>query len=757
VPGLGASFGRGAATNYQQDMENSDCILFMGSNMAEAQPVGFRWPMKAKEKGGTLIHVDPRFTRMSAVCDLYVGIRSGSDIAFLGGLVNYVLGNDRWFHEYVLAYTNASTIIEEGFRDTEDLAGLFSGFDQQHESYNAKQGHWGYKECRNGYAPQPNSMKAPYGRNGHACDGSGEPFTSPYQDMTNAQRDPTLQHPHCIMQILRRHFARYTPEVVSQVCGCTPEEFVRVAELLCTNSGRERTTCIAYALGWTQHTIGVQIIRTAGILQLLLGNMGRPGGGIMALRGHSTIQGATDVSTLYDTLPGYLPQPAVHERAHEDLTCYIDYGGMPTGYWANFSKFIVSLLKAWYGDAATPDNDFAFSWLPRVDGDYSQLAYFDRMAKGAVEGYFLFGQNPGGGGPNAGLHRAGLRNLKWMVVLDWFETESATFWKNDPNGPPPSEIGTEVFFIPAAAAPEKEGSLTNTQRLLQWHKKAIDPSGDCRSDAWFLYNLGTRLKQLYAGSTDPKDQPLLNLTWDYDFDEQPRLPDGTLSRIEGEPDLEKVLMEINGHRLDEVDPRTGRPRLVSGYSELKTTARRPAAAGSTAASSPSPAATGRRNARSRITRSNRTGASLGRTMSASCTTAPRPIPKGGPGRNARNWSGGTPKSGAGWDPTNRTSNWRSGPITYRQRAQRAWRPSPALSPLSRRPTDWVGCIRRASKTGLCRRTMSRWSRRWAICSIPNTITTQRCAFSRDLSITSPTRRPPSIPWWPQPSVSLSIT
>ena len=566
MPGLGASFGRGAATNYQQDMANSDCILFMGSNMAEAQPVGFRWPMKAKEKGATLIHVDPRFTRMSAVCDVYVGIRSGSDIAFLGGLVNYILANDRWFHEYVKAYTNASTIIEEGFRDTEDLAGLFSGFDKPHDSYDARQGHWGYEESRNG---QPKPARDPHGRFGHCMDGSGEPYTSPYTDTCAAERDPTLQHPRCVMQILRRHFARYTPEVISQVCGCNQEEFLRVAEALCANSGRERTTCIAYALGWTQHTTGVQIIRTAGILQLLLGNMGRPGGGIMALRGHSTIQGATDLSTLYDTLPGYLPQPAARRREHESLGCYIDNSGMPTGYWSNFSKFIVSLLKAWYGDAATPENEFGFSWLPRVDADYSMLAYFDRMSKGGVKGYFLTGMNPAGGGPNAGLHRAGLRNLEWLVVLDWFETESALFWKNDPNGPPPSDIKTEVFLIPAAAAPEKEGSLTNTQRLVQWHRKAIDPSGDSRSDAWFIYNLGKRLKQLYAGSIDPKDQPLLNLTWDYDFDEQPRLPDGTLSRIEGEPDLEKVLMEINGHRLDEIDSRTGRPRLVRSYSELK--------------------------------------------------------------------------------------------------------------------------------------------------------------------------------------------
>ena len=380
--------------------------------------------------------------------------------------------------------------------------------------------------------------------------------------------DPTLQHPRCVFQILKRHFARYTPEVVSQVCGCAPEELVRVAELLCANSGRERTSAIVYALGWTQHTTGVQMIRTAGILQLLLGNMGRPGGGIMAMRGHSTIQGSTDLATLYDVLPGYLPQPYADEE-HETLDSYVEHEGMPTGYWANFRKFVVSLLKAWYGDAATPENDFGFSWLPRVDADYSQLPYFDRMAKGEVKGYFLFGQNPAGGAPNARLHRAGLRNLDWLVVLDWFEIESAVFWKDDPSAPPPADIKTEVFFIPAAAAPEKEGSLTNTQRMLQWHDKALDPLGDSRSDAWFLYNLGKRLKQLYAGSTDPRDQPLLHLTWDYDFDQPPRLPDGSLSRIEGEPDLEKVLMEINGYRLDETDPRTGRPRLVSGFSELK--------------------------------------------------------------------------------------------------------------------------------------------------------------------------------------------
>ncbi len=575
MPGLGASFGRGAATNYQQDLANSDCVLFMGSNMAEAHPVGFRWPMKAKERGATLMHVDPRFTRTSALCDVFVGIRAGSDVAFLGGLIHYVLSNDRWFREYVLNYTNAATIIEDGFKDTEDLAGLFSGYhgDGRTGKYDAREGRWGYEGSSDAGGPEESGMlKEESGIQGHDLQAGTPTHSAPRKHMTSGgaagpPRDPALQHPRCVFQILKRHFARYTPEFVAQVCGCTPAELTRVAELLCANSGPERTSAIVYALGWTQHTTGVQMIRTASILQLLLGNVGRPGGGIMAMRGHSTIQGSTDLATLYDVLPGYLPQPAA-DKQHESLDSYVEHEGPATGYWVNFRKFIVSLLKAWYGAAATPANDFGFPWLPRVDADYSQLAYFDRMAKGGVKGYFLFGQNPGGGGPNAGLHRAGLRNLDWLVVADWFEIESAVFWKDDPNGPPPSEIKTEVFFLPAAAAPEKDGSLTNTQRMLQWHDKAVDPSGDSRSDGWWVYNLGKRLKALYAGSTEPRDQPLLHLTWDYDFDDRPSLPDGTPSRIDGEPDLEKVLQEINGHRLTETDPRTGRPRLLGGYGEL---------------------------------------------------------------------------------------------------------------------------------------------------------------------------------------------
>jgi formate dehydrogenase major subunit len=595
VPGLGASFGRGAATTYQQDLENSDCILIMGSNMAEAHPVGFRWPMKAKAKGGKIIHVDPRYTRTSAVSDVYVGIRAGSDIAFLGGLINYVLTHERWFKEYVLAYTNASTIVEQGFHDTEEMAGLFSGYDPESREYESDKGHWGYagspsdqqsaeNEAKQHEQPaqakvgeqgggQTKHQSGSHGMHGPAIMGGASSHSTKRSGAVNEPggqppRDETLQDARCVMQVLRRHFARYTPEFVARTCGCSEEELVQVAELLCENSGRERTSAICYAVGWTQHTVGVQIIRAASILQLLLGNIGRPGGGILALRGHSSIQGSTDIPTLYDLLPGYLPQPAADPN-HENLDSYCDFEGLKNGYWVHFKEFTVSLLKAWYGDEARPENQFRFGWLPRIDDDYSLVPYCDKMTRGEVKGYFVFGQNPAAGASNGMLVRDGLRNLDWLVVADWFQTETALFWKNDPKAPPPEEIKTEVFFIPAAAAPEKEGTLTNTQRLLQWHDKALDPPGDCRSDAWFVYNLGKRLKALYKDSIDPRDAPLLNLTWDYDYQETPILPDGTPSRIEGEPDLDRVLQEINGYHTDRIDPRTGEPQLLSGFSDCK--------------------------------------------------------------------------------------------------------------------------------------------------------------------------------------------
>ena len=599
MPGLGASFGRGAATTYQQDLANSDCIVIMGSNMAEAHPVGFRWPMKARERGAKLIHVDPRFSRTSAMCNTYVGIRAGSDIAFLGAIINYILTNEKFFKEYVLHYTNASTIIEEGFGDTEDLSGIFSGYDHEQRKYDAMKGNWGYEgslsdiENKNGQdwdkEPPPQgpggvgpaaageraneAAEGDAGVHGYGLMGGAAAHKHKRKAPTHIpggepHKDETLQHPRCVFQLLKKHFARYTLETAAEICGCTVEQIVEVAESLCQNSGRDKTSAFVYAVGWTQHTTGVQMIRAAGIIQLLLGNIGRPGGGIMAMRGHCSIQGSTDIPTLYDLLPGYLPQP-VCDKHHEKLDDYVEYEGEPSGYWVNFKKFTVSLLKAWYGEAAQKKNDYGFKWLPRLDGDYSQLPFFRRMCKGKVQGYFVLGQNPAGGGPNANVHRQGLRQLDWLVVMDWFETETAMFWKDDPKGPSPETVKTEVFFIPAAGIVAKEGSYTNTQRLLQWHDKAIDPEEDCRSDLWFVYNLGKRMKRLYSTSDKPQDQAIKAITWDYDYDHPPRLPDGSISRISGEPDANKVLQEINGYYVDEKDPKTGKPKLLKEFKECK--------------------------------------------------------------------------------------------------------------------------------------------------------------------------------------------
>ena len=510
----------------------------MGSDMAEAHPVGFRFPMMARERGAKLIHVDPHFSRTSAMCNKYVPIRTGTDIAFLGGVIRYILENDRWFKEYVLAYTNAATIINEDFRDTEDLGGVFNGLDREKRAYDPSKIAWNYAgEPRVPKTHTPPEIKAESfsERIGH--------IESPIP-----QRDLTLQNPRCVLNILRRHYSRYTPEMVARICGCSQKDFLEVAEALCSNSGRERTSSIVYALGWTQHSTGVQMIRAAAIVQLLLGNMGRPGGGIMAMRGHVSIQGSTDVATLYELLPGYLPQPS-SLRNHATLWDYIEQEAVRNGYWANFPKFIVSQLKAWYGSAATKENDYGFHWVPRIDADYSHLVEAVRMAQGEVQGFFLFGQNPAAGAPNSKLSREGLRKLKWLVVRDYYEIESACFWYKGPENPDPSQIATEIFFTPAAANSEKDGSFTNTQRMLQWHDKAVDPPEDCRSDTWFVVDLGKRLKALYAGSTAARDQGLLNLTWEYDRDEPEILPDGSRSRITDEPDVEKILKEINGYTI----------------------------------------------------------------------------------------------------------------------------------------------------------------------------------------------------------------
>ena len=477
--------------------------------------------------------------------------RAGSDIVFLGAIIRHLLENNAYFHDYVLHYTNAATLIRGDFRDTEDLDGLFSGFDPETETY-TDQSSWDYER-----------------------DADGRPLT-----------DPTLQHPRCVLQIMRRHFARYTPEMVENVCGVSREQWLQVVQTLIENSGRERTSAVCYAVGWTQQSKGVQIIRAAAIIQLLLGNIGRPGGGIMALRGHASIQGSTDVPTLYDLLAGYMPQPGAlvepqprseqspdattlgekrdvpsNVLSQQTLEEYINTSGQKLGWWSNMPAYIRSLLQAWYGEAANEeDGNCSYRWLPKIIGDHSHLATSYAMLDGKVRGYLLLGQNPAAGSTNARMQRKALEQLDWLVVRDLYEVESAAFWYKQPGFGPEtkpvdsSKIKTEIFLLPAAASTEKEGSFTNTQRLIQWRDKAVDPPGDARSDLWFVYHLGMRLKELYAASSEPKDRPLQALTWDY----EPEQPEPG-SRILDEPDALLVLKEINGYYV--------RPPIQTGKAE----------------------------------------------------------------------------------------------------------------------------------------------------------------------------------------------
>ena len=501
--------------------------------MAECHPVAFRWVMRARERGATVIHVDPRFTRTSAVANIHVPIRAGTDIAFLGGIINYILQNDRYFREYVVDYTNASAIVADEFQDTEDLDGLFSGWSQEKGQYETRT--WMYKDVD------------PLSASGERESTDGQPVQkAPIQA---EHRDESLQDPRCVFQILKRHYSRYTPEMVEQTCGIPPELFLKVAEALCRNSGRERTGGFVYAVGWTHHTVGVQYIRTAAIIQLLLGNMGRPGGGIFALRGHASIQGSTDIPTLYNLLPGYLPMPkAKHDK---NLETYLRLNTSPSGWWGEFPKYTVSLLKAWFGAAATKENDWCYDYLPTLTGDHSHMNTVADMVDGLVTGYFIMGENPSVGSMNGALQRKGLRALDWLVVRDFQINETADFWRDAPEiqrgDIKTKDIATEVFFFPAAAHTEKDGSFTNTQRLLQWHHKAVEPKGDTRSDLDFIFKLGERLRKLYEHEFDqPRNWPIRDLTWDYPVQGPSR-----------EPSAEAVLKEINGYTVADGKPLEG--------------------------------------------------------------------------------------------------------------------------------------------------------------------------------------------------------
>jgi formate dehydrogenase major subunit len=487
------------------DVQNSDVIM-VTSNMAENHPVGFQWVMRAKERGAKVIHVDPRYTRTSAAADIHVPIRSGTNIAFFGGLMHYAMEKNLYFREYVVHYTNASFLIDPAFKTPTDLGGLFTGFDEAKRSYDRSS--WKYQ-----------------------LDGEGNP-----------RRDLTLRDPNTVFQLLRRHYSRYTPEMVERVCGIPKAKFEEVAQLFCSTSGKDKTGTVTYALNLTQHTNGVENIRALCMLQLLLGNIGRPGGGIVALRGHANVQGATDLELLYHELPGYLPMPL--RDAHPDLKTYLERETPKGGYWVNRPKFMVSLLKAFYGDAATAANDYGYHWLPkRASADaYSHQHIFADMYEGKIKGFLADGQNPAVGGPNAKLARAAMQRLEWLVVVDIFLTETAEVWKAP--GTSPADVKTEVFFIPAAPAAEKDGSLTNTMRLIQWHEKAVNPPGDVQTDAQFFCTLANTLKKMYAASKKERDKGFLAASFTYG--DNPN-----------HPDMLQVLKEVNGFATADVTDAAG--------------------------------------------------------------------------------------------------------------------------------------------------------------------------------------------------------
>ena len=519
VPALGATFGRGAMTTNLIDVQHADVIM-PTSNWAECHPVSYKWVMKAKERGAKIIHVDPRFTRTSATADIWVPIRSGTNIVFFGGLIRYAIESKKYFHDYVVAYTNASLVLDPQFKTPTDLDGLFSGFNPAIRSYD--QSTWKFQLDADGYP----------------------------------RKDPTLQDPNCVFQRLRRQYSRYTPEMVERVCGIPKELFLKVADIYCSASGPDKTATASYALQLNQSTNGVQQIRALCMLQLILGNIGRPGGGVVALRGHSNVQGATDFGTLYHMLPGYPAAPL--QGPHPTLTEYLEKTTPKGGYWVNNPKFVVSLLKAWWGPAATKANDYAYDYLPKREkaDAYSHQHFIVGMLEKKVKGFISMGQNPAVDSPNAKMSRQALRSLEWLVVADLFETDTAAVWKEPGIDPKSSQV--EVFFLPAAPAAEKDGSITNTMRMAQWHVKAVEPPGEARSDAAFIVDLGNRVKALYAASKAKKDRPVLDLVWDY----QPQGP-------KREPTMELVLKECNGYATEDITDKDG-ASLYKKAEPLKT-------------------------------------------------------------------------------------------------------------------------------------------------------------------------------------------
>jgi formate dehydrogenase-N alpha subunit len=513
-------------TNHWNDIENSDYILVIAGNPAENHPAAYGHITKAIDQGAKLIVVDPRFTRSAAKAHIYCPIRSGTDVAFIGGIIKYLLDDievnpGNYNMTYVNEYTNVSYLVNPNFKGAPDLDGLFSGYNADKRSYDraAATSSWTYQLDENGIP----------------------------------KRDKTLKDPNCVFQLLKNQFARYTPDMVNKITGSPKDKFLEVARIFAESGAVGKSGTLMYAMGATQHTNGSQIIRSYAIMQLLLANIGVAGGGIQAMRGESNVQGSTDMALLSHLLPGYLLVP---QHNDETLQKYIDRATpkstdpLSLNWWKNTPNYIVSLLKSWWGDAATKDNDFGFHYSPKVHAgtNYTHIALFEAMEKGTVKGLMCWGQNPAVGGPNANQERQALANLDWLVCVDLWETETSIFWKRP--GVDPAGINTEVFLLPAVGSYEKEGSVTNSGRWMQWRYKCADGPGDAKADSDIMNELMINLRELYLkDSAAPNREAIINLTWYYGDNVDPR----------------EVAKEVNGYYMSG----DNKGKLVSSFSNLK--------------------------------------------------------------------------------------------------------------------------------------------------------------------------------------------
>jgi formate dehydrogenase major subunit len=475
-------------TNHWVDIKNADLVLCMGGNAAEAHPCGFKWVTEAKAHNkARLIVVDPRFTRTASVADVYAPIRAGTDIVFLGGVINYLIANDAIQREYVTSYTDASFVVKDEFAFSN---GLYSGYDTQQRSYDKSS--WDYELGDDGYV----------------------------------RVDPTLAHPRCVFNLMKQHYARYTPETVERVCGTPKDKFLQICEMIASTATPTRAMTILYALGWTQHSTGSQMIRCAAMVQLLLGNIGVAGGGMNALRGHSNIQGLTDLGLLSDLLPGYINLPGEKEQdysAYATSRTHQPLRPNQLSYWRNFPRFFVSLQKAWWGDAARADNNWAYEYLPKLDKQYDMLQTFELMHQGKMNGYLAQGFNPLAAAPHKAKMTEALSKLKFLVIMDPLVTETSEFWRNYGalNDVDPSKIQTEVFRLPTTCFAEEDGALVNSGRWLQWHWKGAEPPGEARTDIEIMSEIFTRLRRRYASDGGAFPDPIVTLSWPYANPESP--------------------------------------------------------------------------------------------------------------------------------------------------------------------------------------------------------------------------------------------